>query len=258
MSVIQGFDTEDEATGLIPADQPSAYDLDPNSLAGRRIGVWRLETGSPETDAITEQAVAALRAAGATPVDVELPYLDVVDANAFPALFSEFHRDIDAYLADTPGRHPSDLAGLIAFNEADPIELRDFGQELFEDALVAPDTSDPVYLAQREAATGAARASIDETLAGYDLDAIMAPTNSPAWPTSLAEGDAFLFGSSGPAAVAGYPNISVPAGSSGPLPVGMSFFGTAWSEASLLSIAYGFEQSTLARVAPELLPTGTA
>jgi amidase len=83
----------------------------------------------------------------------------------------------------------------------------------------------------------------------------MAPTNSPAWLSTLGEGDAFLFGSSSPAAVAGYPNITVPAGYVGPLPVGMSFFSTAWADADVLTIAYAFEQATQLRVMPELLPT---
>ena len=227
----------------------------PARCAGARIGVWRFETGSPETDAVTEQAVAALTAAGATPVDVVLPYEDIVNANEFPALLAEFKRDIDAYLAATPGDHPADLAGVIAFNERDPVELEFFGQEVFEAALAAPSTDDPVYLAQRAAATGAARRSIDETLQDHDLDAIMAPTNSPAWLSTLGEGDAFLFGSSGPAAVAGYPNVTVPAGTVGPLPVGMSFFSTAWADEDVLSIGYAFEQATTARVMPELLPT---
>ena len=224
-------------------------------LDGARIGVWRFETGSPETDAVTEQAVDALVAAGATPVDVALPYLDVVDENEFPALLAEFKRDVNAYLAETPGRHPADLAGLIEFNEADPVELDFFGQELFELAQAAPSTDDPVYLEQREAATSAARAAIDETLAANHLDAIMAPTNSPAWVTTLGQGDAFLFGSSSPAAVSGYPNVSVPAGYVGPLPVGMSFFSTAWADGDVLEIAYAFEQATDVRVPPQLLPT---
>ena len=158
-------------------------------------------------------------------------------------------------MAETPGRHPADLAGLIEFNEADPVELEFFGQELFELAQAAPSTDDPVYLAQREAATSAARAAIDETLAVHELDAIMAPTNSPAWVTTLGEGDAFLFGSSSPAAVSGYPNVTVPAGYVGPLPVGMSFFSTAWADGDVLSLAYAFEQATDVRVPPELLPT---
>jgi amidase len=255
LAVLQGFDADDPATGAIPPDQPDEYVLDAGALAGARIGVWRFETGSPETDAITDQAAAALETAGAVAVDVELPHLDIVGENEFPALLAEFKRDINAYLAETPGRHPADLAGLIAFNQADPFELEFFGQELFELAQVAPSTDDPTYLAQRAAATDAARRSIDETLATHDLDAIMAPTNSPAWVTTLGQGDAFLFGSSSPAAVSGYPNVTVPAGYVGPLPVGMSFFSTAWADGDVLNLAFAFEQATDVRVPPQLIPT---
>jgi amidase len=255
LAVLQGPDPDDPATGEIPPGQPSQYTLDPQALQGARIGVWRFDTGSPATDAVTDQAVTALRNAGATTVDVSLPHLDVVDANEFPALLAEFKRDINAYLAETPGRHPPDLAGLIDFNENDPIELKYFGQEIFEQAQDAPPTDDPTYLAQRAAATDAARRAIDETLADNDLDAIVAPTNSPAWVTTLGEGDDFLFGSSGPAAVAGYPNLTVPAGYVGPLPVGLSFFSTRWADADVLSLAYAFEQATHVRVPPQLIPT---
>ena len=255
LAVLQGFDADDPATGAIPPDQPADYVLDEDALEGARIGVWRFETGSPETDAITDQAVAALAAAGAVPVDVDLPHLDIVGDNEFPALLAEFKRDINAYLAETPGRHPADLAGLIEFNVADPFELEFFGQEIFVLSQAAPSTDDPTYLAQRAAATDAARRSIDETLATHDLDAIMAPTNSPAWVTTLGQGDAFLFGSSSPAAVSGYPNVTVPAGYAGPLPVGMSFFSTAWADGDVLTLAYAFEQATQVRVPPELLPT---
>ena len=258
LNVLQGRDRKDPATGAIPADQTRNYAkaLDADSLDGARIGVWlRGATGSPETDAITEQAVAAIEAAGGTAVDVELPYQDVIDENEFPALLSEFERDVEKYLRSTPGRHPDTLEGLIRFNERDPVELQYFGQEIFQLAVDAPPAGSAEARAARTAATGAARASIDETLATYDLDAIMAPTNSPAWVSTLGEGDAFVFGSSGPAAVAGYPNVTVPAGYSGPLPVGVSFFGARWSDAEMLSLAYSFEQHTDVRVAPQLIPT---
>jgi amidase len=255
LAVLQGPDPEDPATGEIPSGQPARYALDPGALRGARIGVWRFDTGSPETDVVTDQAVAALRSAGATTVDVSLPYLDVVDANEFPALLAEFQRDINGYLAATPGRHPADLGGLIDFNRADPVELRHFGQEIFEQALAAPSTDDPTYRAQRAAATGAARRAIDETVAAFHLDAIVAPTNSPAWVTTLGQGDAFLFGSSGPAAVAGYPNVTVPAGYVGPLPVGLSFFSTRWGDGQVLGLASAFEQATHVRVPPQLVAT---
>ncbi len=258
LSVLQGRDRKDPATAEIPRDQTRQYAkaLDADSLDGARIGVWlRGSTGSAETDVVTEQAVAAVEAAGGTVVDVDLPYQDVIDANEFPALLSEFERDLETYLRATPGRHPDTLEGLIRFNGRDPVELEYFGQEIFQLAVEAPPAGSAEAVAARTAATDAARASIDETLATYDLDAIMAPTNSPAWVSTLGEGDAFVFGSSGPAAVAGYPNVTVPAGYSGPLPVGVSFFGARWDDAALLSLAYSFEQHTQVRRAPRLIPT---
>jgi amidase len=259
LQVIDGRDhRNDRATADIPADMDRRFRpaLDAEALDGARIGVWlRGASGSAEADAVTEEAVAAVEAAGGTVVEVDLPYQDVIGENEFAALLSEFERDIERYLRNTPGRHPDTLEGLIRFNERDPVELEYFGQEIFHEAVAAPDAGSPEHVAARTAARQAARASIDETLATYDLDAIMAPTNSPAWVSTLGEGDAFLFGSSGPAAVAGYPNISVPAGYSGELPVGMSFFGPRWSDARMLSLAYSFEQHTDVRRAPQLLPT---
>lgn len=258
LSVIQGRDRADAATKQIPAGQTRAYqrELDTASLDGARIGVWlRGASGSPEADAVTEQAVAAVEAAGGTVVEVDLPYQDVVGADGYAALKSEFVRDLDAYLQATPGRHPRSLEELVAFNEQDPEELRYFDQGIFEMSLAAPPAGSPEHLAARERATSSARASIDETLAAQDLDAIMAPTNSPAWVTTLGQGDAFVFGTSGPAAVAGYPNVTVPAGYAGELPVGVSFFGARWSDAQLLSYAYAFEQETQVRRAPQLLPS---
>jgi amidase len=253
LSVLQGRDAADPATHEIPATQPRDYTagLSRDGLRGKRIGVWRKAGRSPEADVVVQSAVDALRGAGATVVEVELPYQDEADAAEFPALLSEFKADIDTYLAATPGRHPRDLQGLIDFNEADPVELRYFGQEIFELALAAPDDASQA----RATATGLQRRAIDETVAAHRLDAIMAPTNSPAWRSTLGRGDAFVLGSSSPAAVSGYPNVSVPAGFAGPLPVGVSFFGSRWNEAGLLRIAYAFEQTVQARRAPRYLPT---
>ncbi|MGE5764377.1 MAG: amidase family protein [Mycobacterium leprae] len=183
-----------------------------------------------------------------------------MDANEGPALRTEFKHGINAYLAARPGRHPRNLAGLIAFNRAHAaIELRYFGQETFEAAERTPgDLRDPTYRAARRAATSAARAAIDGAIAKDDLDAILAPTNGPAWRTDLRRGDDVRgwVGSSSAAAVSGYPNITVPAGyARGEMPLGMSFFGRRWSEPKLISLAYGFEQATRARHAPRLLPT---
>jgi len=274
LEVVSGRDDADVATTEIPADLGADFaDLDLDALAGARIGVWTL---TPEqsaavddaTEAVFAAAVKQVEAAGATPVPVQLAYQDEIGAGETPALLAEFKRDLNAYLAATPGDHPADLAGLIAFNEQDPVELAYFGQELFEQAqaTTVPE-QDPAVQATRDRIRQLARASIDEVLAQGagpedDLDAIVGLTNTPAWQTRYSyldgEADAFVYSTSGPAAVAGYPNVSVPAGFAGPretLPVGVSFFGARWDDALMLDIAADFEDQAAAREAPGYLPT---
>jgi amidase len=264
LSVIQGVDRADPATA--PAAPYVRRDylraLDRHALRGKRIGVWR-GGGAEQADVapVLAATIAALRARGATVVDdVRLTGLDEAFANEFPALLTEFKHDINAYLAARPGPHPGTLAGLIAFNEehAD-VELRYFGQEIFIEAeRTSGDLTDPAYVRARTTATSAARRAIDGAVAAGRLDAILAPTNGPAWLTDLENGDDFsdFVSSSGPAAIAGYPNVTVPAGHArGVLPIGMSFFGPRWSEPTLMSIAYAFEQETRARQAPRYLST---
>ena len=184
-----------------------------------------------------------------------LPYQARLQELEFPALLTEFHRDIDAYLATRPAG-PRNLAELIAYNRADPLEQTCFaGQELFEQALAAPPPTDPGYLAGRAELSDLARRSLDETLAAYHLDAIASPTNPPAWKTDCAVGDDDVIPSSTPAAVAGYPDVTVPAGFAGPLPVGISFMGARWSDARMLALAADFERAAPARVPPRYLPT---
>ncbi|GIJ68904.1 amidase [Virgisporangium ochraceum] len=262
LSVIQGVDRADAATGPAAPYVRRDYtrNLDENALRGKRIGVWRVSGGNPVNDAavnaVIDSSVAALRRQGATVVDnLTLPGLDVVDANEYPALLVEFKHDINAYLAQRPGPHPGDLAGLIEFNRRNAaVEMPYFGQEIFEQAqATSGNLSDPAYVAQRTAATTAARNAIDATMAAADLDAIMAPTNGPAWKTDLENGADFegFIGSSTPAAVSGYPNVTVPAGFARQyLPLGVSFFGGRWSEPTLVSVAYAFERATTARRAP--------
>ena len=260
LSVLTGVDPDDPATAASAGHIARDYTrfLDRRALVGKRIGVWREITGGDAaTDAVFDRFIAALQAAGATPVEVSLPLQDVVGNNEFPALLTEFKHDINAYLTRAGGRHPADLQGLIDFDNANAAtELQFFQQEIFDAAQATTGSlDDPDYKAQRAAATGAARQSIDDTLASMHLDAIAAPTNSPAWVTTLGQGDAFVFGSSGPAAVAGYPNISVPMGFSGELPVGVSLFASRFQEAKLISLAFAVEQTLHARRAPKFLPT---
>jgi amidase len=253
LAALQGRDRSDPATLEIPRNQPKKYVLDPHSLRGKRIGLWRLPVLGPDVDKVMTRAAASLRAQGAQVVEVTLPYQDRILELEFPALLTEFHRDIDKYLATRNG--PRNLAELIEYNRSDPLERTCFaGQELFEQALAAPPPTDPGYLAGRRELTDLAKRSIDETLAKFRLDAIATPTNPPAWKTDCATGDNDIIPSSTPAAVSGYPAVTVPAGFVGPLPVGISFMAGRWSDGRLLSFATAFEQATKARKAPRFLP----
>ncbi|MER7948796.1 amidase family protein [Streptomyces sp. NPDC096079] len=223
-------------------------------LRGKRIGLWRLPSLGPDVDALMTRTAARLRAAGAQVVEVSPPYQDRLAELEFPALLSEFHRDIDAYLASREG--PRDLAALIAFNRAHPAERTCFaGQELFEQALAAPSTTDPRYRAMRAELKDLSRRSIDETMAAHDLDAIASPANPPAWTTDCARGDNDVIPSSTPAAVAGYPSLSVPAGFVGELPVGLLLMAGDRQDTALLSLGAAVEQRLGAWRAPRYLPS---
>ncbi len=266
LAAIRGVDPADPATADSAPFQNVDFlqGLDPGALQGKRIGVWIAGTGAenePDVAAVMTATAAALRRLGATVVDgTDIPGLTNEFFNAeFAALLLEFKHDINAYLAARPGQHPRTLAELIAFNNANANrELQFFGQEIFELAeATSGDLTDPTYVEQRRFATTTAQRGIDDTLARFDLDAIIAPTNGVAWKTNLNGGDDFthFVGSSSPAAVAGYPNITVPAGFVGPLPIGVSFIGPRFGEAELIKLAHAFEQGTQARRPPTFIPT---
>jgi amidase len=261
LGALTGVDPGDPATAGQAGHVHTDYTpyLDPHALRGARIGVWRKGTfgPSPETDAIMEKTISRLRALGATVVDpTDIP----IDAASDPentALLFEFKHDIGAYLqAHTAPGYPKTLQDLIDFNNAHSArELKYFGQELFLQAPATDGLSDPAYIKARQEATSIAQHAIDDTMASYHLDAIIAPTNSPAWTTDLVNGDHFLVSSSSPSAVSGYASITVPAGYSFGLPVGVSFIGGRWSEPSLIGLAYAWEQATHVRRPPQFLPT---
>ncbi|GHE78884.1 amidase [Streptomyces longispororuber] len=233
---------------------PRGEGLRPAGLRGKRIGLWRLPALGPEVDAVMTRTARKLRAAGAVVVEVTPPYQGRLAELEFPALLSEFRRDINAYLRTRQG--PRDLAGLIAFNRAHPEERACFaGQELFEQALAAPPTTDPAYRAMRAELKDLSRRSIDETMAAHRLDAVAAPTNPPAWTTDCARGDNDVIPSSTPAAVAGYPSLSVPAGRVGELPVGVLLMAGARQDAELLALGAAVEARLKAWRAPRYLPT---
>ncbi len=236
--------------------------VDGNGLAGARIGVARqfLPT-TEETDEIFEQAVQSLYDAGATVVDpVEIPSFEEFenDNAEIVVLIYEFKRDLNRYLAGRTGVPVQSFADVINFNrENADAELAFFGQQLFELAE-AEIFSEEEYLAALERGRRlAADEGIDAALAAHRLDALVAPTGSPAWPNDIITGDGFEFGSSSFAAVAGYPLITVPAGFAFDLPVGMTFMASAFAEPTLIKLAAGFEAATQIRRPPEFLPTFT-
>jgi amidase len=262
LGALTGVDRKDRATAAQTGHVYRDYTrfLGARSLRGARIGVWRAGNFgvSPETDTIMEKTIARLKALGATIVDpADIP-IEPAYAGENTALLYEFKHDIRAYLRTYTGRgYPKTLAGLIAFNRAHyKQEMRYFGQEVFlASQATSGSLTDPTYLKARRGATSIARKAINSTLTAHRLDAIIAPTNSPAWTTDLVNGDHFLLGSSSPAAIAGYANITVPAGYSFGLPVGVSFIGGRWAEPKLIGLAYAWEHATHVRKPPQFLPT---
>ncbi len=177
---------------------------------------------------------------------------------SFQVLLYEFKADLNAYLAGLGEKAPvHSLAELIQFNnEHADEEMPFFGQELLIQAEAKGDLASKEYLDAVEAAKRlAGPEGIDKVMDDNKLDVLVAPTGGPAWKTDHITGDHFLGGSSGPAAVAGYPNLSVPAGFVSGLPIGISFFGRAWSEAKLIGYAYDFEQETKLRLPPQFIPS---
>jgi amidase len=233
--------------------------INPDGLRGARIGVGRQFLGvTPETDAIFEDALEVMRDAGAVLVDVEIPTFDELNADQSEiiVLIFEFKRDLNAYLATRTGVPVSTLADVIQFNlDHAEEELKFFGQELMELAEGDAFTQEEYEAALIRGPQLAGPQGIDATLAANNVQAIVAPTNTPAWPTDLINGDAFLFGSSGFAAVAGYPLVTVTGGFAFGLPVGITFMASAWSEPTLIKLASGFELAADVRRRPKFLRT---
>jgi amidase len=261
LAALAGVDARDPATaagaGRVPADLASA--LDRNGLKGARIGVLRGSFAgySPAADAVFDAAVATMKALGAEIVDpVDLPNAGKYDDSELDVLKYEFKADLNAYLATRKGLSVKTLADVIAFNETHrDRELPFFGQDLFLASEKKGPLTDAAYRAALEKDRTLSRADgIDLALSKHHLDALVALTGGPAWTTDLVNGDHYLGSSTTPAAVAGYPIITVPAGAVAGLPVGVSFFSTAWTEPTLIKFAFAFEQATKQRQAPSLRP----
>jgi amidase len=262
LGAIAGGDDRDHATEH--ADEKGHRDytqfLDASGLKGARIGVARqFFRGNGKGRAVIDSALTALKDAGAVLVDpVELPGWSNVGGASFDVMLYEFKAGLNAYLASLgEGAKVRSLADAIAFNDKNAEkEMPYFGQEIFLLAEAKGPLTDPAYAAAVEKCQRYSRAEgIDAAMDQHKLDALVAPSGGPAGKTDLVYGDRDVGGSSSPAAIAGYPNITVPAGNVKGLPVGISFFGRAWSEPALLRVAYAFEQLTKARKAPEFLPS---
>jgi len=262
LGVLAGVDSRDPATaasaGRGRADYTTA--LRPDALRGSRIGVARNMAGfHPLVDAAFNEAVAALRSAGAIIVDpADVPTVGKYDDAELEVLLFEFKDGVNAYLARRGATaRVRSLEALIAYNvENAAREMPWFGQELFEQAQAKGTLSDPKYLAALASCRRLSRDDgLDAVMGQHRLDAIVAPSNGPSWPTDLVNGDRFTGGNSSVAAVAGYPSITVPMGFVHELPLGISFIGGAWSDAKLIGLAFSFEVATRARRAPKYLPT---
>jgi amidase len=264
LGALTGIDARDVATRASQGKSRTDYasGLTKDGLRGARIGVARNRfTGySPATDAVFEQALDLMRRQGATIVDpADIATAGRTDDSEFDLLLYEFKADLNAYLAQTPRNvQVRSLADVMAFNSRNASrELRFFGQEIMEQAQKKGPLTEKKYvdeLASNRRLMGAQ--GIDATVTKFKLDAIVAPTQGPADLIDLVNGDAGGRGSfTSPAAVAGYPHVTVPMGMVHGLSVGLSFIGPAWSEARLLELAYAFEQAAPARRKPTFAPT---
>ncbi|HEY5616276.1 MAG TPA: amidase [Bacteroidota bacterium] len=262
LGALTGVDKNDDATNTSTGKSFTDYTqfLDPNGLKGARIGVGRKFFGfNPGVDTIMNDAIDVMKKLGATIVDpADLPTHGQFRSSEFEVLLYEFKADLNAYLAKLNPEVPyRTLKQLIEFNEQNrDKEMPYFGQETFIRAEEkGPLTEKAYFEAVEKNHRLAGTEGIDAVMDEHKLDAIIGPTGGPAWLTDHVCGDHFGGGSSSAAAVAGYPNIPLPAGFIFGMPVGISFFGKAWTEPKLIRLAYAFEQATKHRRAPKFLPT---
>jgi amidase len=258
LKVLAGADPADSATTASTTGPLPDYlaELKADGLKGARIGVARNFAGFHEgVDAIFDQAIAKLAEAGAVIVDPANLQLDKkLSEDEMTVLLYEFKDGLNRYLGARPGE-PDTLAELIDFNEREhEREMPYFRQEIFLDAQKkGPLTEREYRRASQRARKAAGHDGIDALLEKYRLDAIIAPTVGPAWVTDIINGDHFVGGEiSAAPAVAGYPHVTVPAGFLLGLPIGISFVGAAWSEPTLIRLAFAFEQVTHAHRPPDL------
>ena len=256
LGALTGIDSADTKTiasqGKFYADYTQF--LDPDGLKGKRIGWYKRPAGRHfKVDSLMSRAVEKIKELGGEVIEIESITGPEVGRNSFQIMLYEYKDGLNAYFASLgPDAPIKSVEELIEFNTKDSIELQFYNQRYLEMAQEKGDLNDPEYKeALSSMLKGAREEGIDRVMNEHQLDAIIAPTGSPAWKTDWTNGDSFHVGSSSPAARAGYPNITIPMGDVDGLPVGISFFGRAWSEPVLIGVAYAYEQATMHRIVPD-------
>lgn len=255
---LTGVDNNDSKTesskSVALKDYHSA--LNNNGLKGKRIGVYMGVKGmNKSVDELYQKAINDMKAQGSTLIEIAEIAPPEVNMHSFTIMLYEFNKGLNDYFKSLgPKAAIKNVAELIEYNKKDDIELKHFDQTYLEMANAKGGLNEVEYMkALKALKINSQEKGIDKVMKTYNLDAIIAPTGAPAWVTDLKNGDEFTFGTSGPAAHAGYPSITVPMGYIDGLPVGISFFGRAWSESILLNLAYAYEQNTKHRHAPTLV-----
>jgi len=259
LGVMTGIDPSDSKTAASEGKYLTDYTpyLKEDGLKGKRIGWYTSARGQHfKVDTLMQKAVDHIRSQGAEVIEIESIYDREVGSLSFQVLLWEFKDGLNKYFASLGDNAPvKNVEELIAFNNRDSVELLYYDQELLLEAQKKGSVDSKEFAEILNKMNRLVREEgIDKVMAENDLDAFMAPTGSPAWKTDLINGDAFVISSSSPAAISGYPNITVPMGFIDGLPVGISFFGKAWSEPQLIEIAYAYESGTRYRKAPEFKP----
>lgn len=258
LSVLTGTDSSDIKTIQSQEHIQPDYSrfLNKEGLKGKRLGIYKDPLGANfKVDSLFNKAKEDLTEAGAELVEIEQLVESETGNHSFEVMLFEFKDGLNKYFESLGPEAPiKSLDELITFNKNDSVELQFFNQAYLEMANKKGNLSSRDYQeALERMREGAQNNGLDKVMAEMNLDAIIAPTGSPAWNTDHINGDSFQLGSSGPAAMAGYPIITVPMGFVQDLPVGISFFGKAWSEPILLEVAYAYEQATKHRKAPQFL-----
>ena len=258
LGILAGVDSTDaktlESRGKFYRDYTKF--LKEDGLKGKRIGLYKGPLGQNyKVDTLMYKAVDFLKSQGVEIIEVDEISTGKVGYYSFEIMLYEYKDGLNKYFQSLGSRAPiKSIEELIAFNQSDSIELKYFNQKYLEMAQEKGDLTSEEYVeALAKMKEGSRKEGIDRVMNLHNLDAIIAPTGSPAWKTDLINGDSFQLGSSSPAARAGYPNITVPMGYVDELPVGISFFGRAWSEPVLLEIAYAYERGTKHRKSPKFL-----